>query len=292
MSVIEWLNVGLGIVFIYLIVALTCTAVTEGISSVLGLRWRMLEDRIRRLLNDGNLLDRFYQSPIVKALFDGKRKPSAIPAQAFSAFVFEQVFPETRPDVLVKAQDVVQKAQIAERSKSSLLAVLSSAEGKLDGFRANVEKWFDTTMQSVSAWYKGRSRLISLIVAVVVVGAANIDTIAVGKFLSTNAEARKAIADMAAEQAAADSSTLKPEAARLLTLKREYSLPLGWSGLTPERTVGWWLQKLFGLLLTASAASLGAPFWFDLLAKLADVRKKLTPGNDAAGAAGAGGSKA
>jgi hypothetical protein len=33
-----------------------------------------------------------------------------------------------------------------------------------------------------------------------------------------------------------------------------------------------WLLKLIGLLLTAVAASLGAPFWFDILNKFMNVR--------------------
>jgi len=33
-----------------------------------------------------------------------------------------------------------------------------------------------------------------------------------------------------------------------------------------------WLLKLFGLLLTAFAVSFGAPFWFQLLMKIADLR--------------------
>ncbi len=33
-----------------------------------------------------------------------------------------------------------------------------------------------------------------------------------------------------------------------------------------------WLTKLMGLLITASAVSLGAPFWFDMLIKLVNLR--------------------
>ncbi|AGZ41925.1 hypothetical protein [Actinoplanes friuliensis] len=33
-----------------------------------------------------------------------------------------------------------------------------------------------------------------------------------------------------------------------------------------------WLLKLLGLVLTAAAAALGAPFWFDLLNRLVNLR--------------------
>ena len=34
----------------------------------------------------------------------------------------------------------------------------------------------------------------------------------------------------------------------------------------------WWAKKFIGLLLTVIAASLGAPFWFDLLNKAVNLR--------------------
>ena len=40
----------------------------------------------------------------------------------------------------------------------------------------------------------------------------------------------------------------------------------------------WWLTKLVGLLLTAGAASLGAPFWFDFLNKIVTIQSAGKPG--------------
>jgi hypothetical protein len=39
----------------------------------------------------------------------------------------------------------------------------------------------------------------------------------------------------------------------------------------------WWLGKAVGLLITASALLMGAPFWFDALKKLISVRQSLRP---------------
>ena len=59
-------------------------------------------------------------------------------------------------------------------------------------------------------------------------------------------------------------------------LKKEFDtmqqagLPLGWKGNWPN---GWdWLTKIMGLLITISAATLGAPFWFDMLTKIINIR--------------------
>ena len=47
-----------------------------------------------------------------------------------------------------------------------------------------------------------------------------------------------------------------------------------WSWLTGDRTAGWKFlpMMLLGWMITAAAASLGAPFWFDMLKKVVSVR--------------------
>lgn len=44
-----------------------------------------------------------------------------------------------------------------------------------------------------------------------------------------------------------------------------------------RQNAAWWFWKLFGLLLTGVAVSLGAPFWFDLLDRFMVVRSTLKP---------------
>ena len=49
------------------------------------------------------------------------------------------------------------------------------------------------------------------------------------------------------------------------------SFPLGWEGVSDWGVEGW-IAHLFGWLFTAVAVSLGAPFWFDLLSRVAKLR--------------------
>ena len=53
-------------------------------------------------------------------------------------------------------------------------------------------------------------------------------------------------------------------------------LGLGWNvkdeAQLKSAGFGGWAKKLVGLLITALAISLGAPFWFDLLKKLVNIR--------------------
>ncbi len=76
----------------------------------------------------------------------------------------------------------------------------------------------------------------------------------------------------------------------LLKVKEQYSLflqsnlktlgiPMGWKSetLPPMEEWKFYLWKLAGLLLTAAALSFGAPFWFDLLVKLVNIRNSVKP---------------
>ncbi len=60
------------------------------------------------------------------------------------------------------------------------------------------------------------------------------------------------------------------------------SLPIGWktaaenknrSDMNDGGKIGWyWLLKILGLILTTLAAGMGAPFWFDVMNKIANLR--------------------
>ena len=60
------------------------------------------------------------------------------------------------------------------------------------------------------------------------------------------------------------------------SLLSQLPIPMGWTeGNYPSNAKFdfWgWISKLIGLLITAGAVSLGAPFWFDIANKLVNVR--------------------
>jgi len=63
------------------------------------------------------------------------------------------------------------------------------------------------------------------------------------------------------------------------------NVPIGWSraGLqNMQSNPMLWLGALLGWFLTACAASLGAPFWFDVLGKIIVVRSSVKPGEKSA----------
>jgi hypothetical protein len=236
----------------------------------------------------------------------GKKVPGYIPAHTFATALIDVVLKSSK-DVSTALRtapsfDAVKTAVEGlgdARLKESLLALMAKSESKLETFRTNVERWFDDAMARMSGVYKRWTMAITVAVAVVVCGAMNADTFALVDHLSQSPESRKVLVQQA--QQAIDGS--KPIAAspkpalaaeegkpaaddgsaaaamgkqdletgsRALLTAMDAGLPLGW-GHDPLRGEPL-ARKIFGIILTALGVSLGAPFWFDLLGKLVNLR--------------------
>lgn len=164
----------------------------------------------------------------------------------------------------------------------SLQTFLGVAEGDYKALIAQTGSWFDAYMDRVGGSYKRRSQLISLIIAVFVVGILNVDTFKIYRQLTTSPAYAQVIATsgLALAKRPNVSAPTSYGAAMDVLAKSIASIPvpIGWHDndcLTRAdncpKIYPWW-QKVVGLLITALAASLGAPFWFDVLNKLSNVR--------------------
>ncbi len=165
--------------------------------------------------------------------------------------------------------------------KAPLQRFAADAAGSRDRFRADLEKWFDGAMDSVSGRYRRRVQLWLLAYAVVVVAVLNADSITVARSLYADQTVRQAVV---AQTAKADQEVGQSPSSVAHTVARiqQLDLPLGWpAGAGVDRGVnpgsltahpGAWGLKLLGLVVTVLAVSLGAPFWFDLLGKFAQLR--------------------
>ncbi len=169
-----------------------------------------------------------------------------------------------------------------------------------------LENWYDNYMERVTGWYKNRIRKIILIIAVFVTIAFNVDSIYIINQLAVdpNLQARmndnavqivsdsvyqktieqnlatdlKAVEDLyqGSEyiRIARDSviqAHLKARQAQLSIIKQDlasWDLPIGWHIQRNNNP----LLMLLGWFISALALTAGAPFWFDLLKKLVNVR--------------------
>ena len=129
-------------------------------------------------------------------------------------------------------------------------------------FRKEAETWFDQAMQRLSGWYKRRTQVWLWAVGFVFAVALDVDAIRLANALWQDQTLRQLLVHQA--QHAPSSGT--DAAGQLSTL----GLPLGWDGWPSGFTN--WFSTVVGLVLTSAAVSLGAPFWFDSLGKLANLR--------------------
>src|SRR5712691_9399228 len=190
---------------------------------------------------------------------------------------------QPRDDPMQQALAKVTALDQANPARKPLMSMIVDAQGDRDRFRRSLEHWYDDAMDRVSGWYKRYVQRIILAISIVLVVTLNIDTINIAQVLWHVPTERAAVASAAAAHVAAGSnaSTSADQQVRAITA---LNLPLGWApqhaksapSTDPRHvpvTLGSWLIKLLGLVLTVLALSLGAPFWFDALSKLAQLRQ-------------------
>jgi len=192
-----------------------------------------------------------------------------------------------------------------ENLKKSLCSLWEAASHNVIAFRAGVENWFNNTMDRASGWYKRQTQRVLIVLGLVLAIALNVNTIGVTQRLWADGPFRSAVLEQVKKLPATATTTTVPGGTTTTTvvgatppaptlgqlgeqvkeiqgdLNEALKLPLGWGdGLTPDSFWGW-VIAFFGWIITAIALSLGAPFWFDLLTKVAALRgsgtKEPTP---------------
>ncbi len=294
------LDVAIGLAFLFFLLSIVCSAIMEAIASVFKLRAKDLERGLRQLLADGQEaketraqiateLRDFFDKPRVRALVDPPRwwrkprRPSYIPARVFALTLLDTFAPSTdgadNRDILARARDSV--ATIENSTVQTMVAdAIAEAQYSVLKFRQAIERSFDEVMDRVSGWYKRRAQLILAAIAVVVAMSVNADSFTIGERLWKDDALRAAVVAQAQRQEDATSckqqddaeQTPVDRAAECVDRVEELGLPVGWTDDTTPDSVAGWLGKVGGLLVTAFALTLGAPFWFDLLGKFARLR--------------------
>ena len=160
--------------------------------------------------------------------------------------------------------------------KKVLQGMVRDTQGDAAKLRASIEAWYDETMVRVSGWYKRRVQMLLMVVGLVLAGTLNIDAIHVASALATQPALRTELADQAAAEAAAAKQANTPAAQEQAIAAhnklRDSTLPIGWAGGRPVTDFWNGVLMIMGWLVTAFAASFGAPFWFDLINKLVPLR--------------------
>lgn len=298
------LDVTIGLVFFYLLLALMITVLTEAVTSFLRLRSRNLGNSLRQLLSSKNndLEKLFNETGTIRMLksISGRYFVQVRDAAGTRNEKIARLEPETFVNAILEvgkaaknaangsalvhdgqltAADLVSAVAALPESplRDSLLATIDDVGNSVDDVKARIGDWFDTMMETASARFKAAMQKYTFFCALLVAVGLNADTIHIAEALWKDDALRTQIAETAADYVA-DDKTLDDLADYEVLQAEMRPFPIGWDDAPPHSS-DWYttpsgiLTKFVGWLLTALAISLGAPFWFDLLRKLVAIRK-------------------
>jgi hypothetical protein len=274
------IDVAIGLVFVFLLLSLICTAAHEIIEAFMKARASNLErgiselagtnsqDFVTRLYSHGLINSLFkgtYNAAAAKGLFSKRNLPSYIPSKNFALALID-----------MKNAGV----NLPQNIKDALKAFETVAGQDVAQLQLHIEEWYNGAMDRVSGWYKRRSQWIVLTLGLAAAIAVNADCIDIAKRLSTDSNLRQSVERMA--ETTVKTNPVNDQRTPLDRIKDDLAsldgigLPLGWG---KQHAAAMEMVKLHwaGWLLTALAISLGAPFWFDMLNKIMVVRSTVKP---------------
>lgn len=286
------IQVAIGIMFVWIILAIITSQIQEWVASILAWRSSMLETTITQILGNETIKDRVYNHPLIQGLYTnhGKRKPGGIPQDKFALILFEEVM---NSDVTIKdaknAFDRLRKnvatlktmegrAELKDFA-TSLDTLLIGIEEKADDAthaiteaRMRVESWFNNSMERLGGAYRRRVQIVAIIAGISVSAVLNVDTAAIVNSLWNDPLVRQAVVAQASQLQESETQPDKPASAETIGAYVEkldvLSLPIGWKPENIPADANGWAVKFFGILLSGMAAAQGAPYWFDLMRKL------------------------
>src|SRR5262249_21217428 len=213
------------------------------------------------LTGDSSSLQAEARTALVKALQDnGITDPQATLARIRSMTLQLEA---TSPQL---GADIRQSMAILQEANSDLVA--------------KVNNWIDQSTDRVCMRFTATARAITFGAALLVAVALQVDTIDLVNRLGADDALRNAFV-----QQAASLGNTGQEAAPDQKVERQYMAFLAEKGLISIPNPGRWLDhwkgvNMFGVLITSLLLSLGAPFWYNALSQLIQLRSLAAEKDD------------
>jgi hypothetical protein len=177
-------------------------------------------------------------------------------------------------------------AHLPEDLKQRFYRTIDGASQDLTAFRARIEHWYDEAMEHVSGVYKRRAKTWILLIALVITLPVGADSVRFVTTLYASPTTREVLVRNADQAAVSPTPVAGGNSQAQLTAQQaadQLALagPLfGFADMPAwpariDQAGTWfvpWAVRVFGSILTAFAVSMGAPFWFDILQKVVNVR--------------------
>ena len=266
------IEVAIGLVVLFFVLASGASAVVEIISAATRKRARDLEAEILSLVGDSETFEALKETSVFEALIGRNKKfPSYVSARSFASAVEEMRrvtelcdWPESRTTPLLKRLD----------------GLVHHFGDDISARRAGLERWFDETMARLGGTYKRWTLVWLFLIGLVLAVGVNASATQVAANLWSDPAAREAVADSASDRVsegttesdASKDESLADAASNLRNQLDDALLPIGWTDANRPESVGGWIVQVAGWLITAAMVTLGAPFWFGLLTKVVSLR--------------------
>lgn len=203
----------------------------------------------------------------------------------------EAVLKAVRDKVLELEQDSPQLANDV-RANAAILANAKSA------FLGKLHEWFDQSMDRATDLFTARARIVTVSVALLVAFTVQLDSLALINRLSIDNDLRKTLVSAAIARSAQPLDKGVPAAAGATTVAQLRDLAqsddtrqlLALDVVEMPRSFDAWrerwasndyLSHLVGVILTVALLSLGAPFWYELLKNMVNLRSIIAQKDDA-----------
>ena len=235
----------LGLIFINALLSLVLSALNEWLMRLRARRGLLLKEQTARLLGV-RIGEAYEKQPLIAGLRDnakGDGYPSYMPPFIFASALLDIGYDFHTGTHTQPGQFTVKKrwGHIADQQ---LLESLRQDATNFGSLQVRIEKWFELSMERTSGRYKREVQTVLTVAALGVVLLGNVDTIAIAR-------------------------SLYDGAAR--------NLPVSFAIGGKLSLAIFRLEKLAGLFLSWAAISLGAPFWFDVLNKVVNLRQTGIP---------------
>src|SRR5215471_4319367 len=279
----SFIDVAIGVVLMYLVLSIVCTALNEALATVFKWRAKTLAQGIKALVDDPKVYDLLFNHGLLAGpaavaqqhgipnflarmlSWLGDPGPSYIDPKNFAAALLDCLDPDKPVPGIADVKRAAADLQAPSNIKDVLLAVATRAGDDVGKARDDLARWFDTAMDRLSGVYKRRLQLWGFIVAIALTVAVNADSVNVARALWLDAGLRDQISAAASKAAAspplASESSLGVLARQanqnIQDLESVRAFPLGWAGSQGrpdngwERTVLGWCVKILGFVITA-----------------------------------------
>lgn len=256
-----------------------------------------------------SIADALLRSPLIRGLASpGVACPGYLPAETFADALLALLHrrgagaSDGGKEAGTPA-DLLRNLGAGQAYAGELLGSLFLGVTTLPQARERLIQWFNQSMEIVSGTYRRHTQFCMHFWAAIVVIVLNVDAIGLSQRLMSDKALRAALVSKAEQWRTESRSTNAPapvlsmELAQLRTNIHQLRIPLGWDipdGKTnpakdldlvvagveslPNPTSIWgWFLKVLGLLVSIAAISQGAPFWFDLLNRMTNLRAGTKP---------------